>query len=1750
MSDATPKSGVAQTRGVSNTEVSRPLVDLPKLQNLYDRNLFTQAFHEASKYWNESTRLDHLSTDELIFAIRLSARLGGYRLARWLSRTARLWDGSNPRVRYFTNYVPGKGWRLFDDFRALERNPELPGADPATQSNWLAYSALRWASIREFDRARDCIERARTWSERDEAWVLSCESDVLGMQDRWAEALAAAELSWQISPGTPFAARSLAGSLLNLRRVREAAERLAEAAQTSESFELPLLACWYLCALAETCGGDERKRVLGRARELADRVPGLALLADRETRALFARAQLDIAQLADDHREMERWAEEARCPFHRTVLSNLRHHPAGVRIRLPFRHGIQKHNECLPTSIGSAMAAIGINIDADAMAAEITFGGTAEWAAAEWLEKRGLHVRFFVATPEVSAKLIKAGFAFVVTLEYDASAHAVAVVGLDEAAGTLLVHDPQSFRGSEYLADGLGRNEAPFGPRAMVATLPDRAGLLDELLPAADAELIAAREARRRAEFLHGASAARVIVADVTALHPSHPITRLLRGLQDHEDGHIGAALAQFQTLLAEFPASAVIRSNLLACCRSLGNTAMMRKTLADVVERGVLPGVQSQQDWMLPPSDYVAEYADLLRGSAQTSDQAQRMLHALLRRHGTCAPAWHILGDILWDQRDTEGALLGYRISAHLEDRNEHYAQAYCDALGRHGREEDGLEWLAERVRRFGASSHAVATWVTWITALEQWGRPERALATAQEALTIHSNSAELLAFVIPFFGRMGKWADAEARLTQLEATGNAALFRQASVAHYRMRGDLAQAFENAEAWLREAPLAMRARRDLLDVVAKRDGPPVAIQRARAWLADHPAHDEMESLYCEQLDRLSYSSWRKYSVLLRRVKRNSADAWAWRELTFSAIYDFELADGKPRKRLAPRIAHFLQQCAHVAPGDPATLRAHAQWAEARGDWAQAVDQWLEAIDRDPKNMYACRHAWNVASRLDQDQRHAVWTRMEAALLRQAGHSHIAGEVLALVAGRFGVTLAEEAASRWGALRVDDPEVVEAHADLLLNHGHGRTDYEKALQLIVVGLQRFPFQVGLRFSQASALQQLGRFQEAEEVFNEIVRRHPDNSSAQIQLARVNHRHGRTEEALRALETASVRDPQNPAFPQALVEILIETNRLHEAKQAIQKGTRQFAAHVGWREHAIKYLLDCGDTAGAVQTARDGVVEHPRGAYLWLVLGRTLYQQRSFAAQGEIESCLRRSLSLNAGLFEAADYLAMLLAEQRRYSEAEEILLKIENRLGDPAPARGRIAWVHRQRAQKREALDELVALVKRSPWYDWGWHVLFDWILEDQAWDDARSLLAQVTPELSTDLPIRQRRLEVMQRAGFEVKALDEEWNSLLHDFPEDLPLRLLRYDALRDAERWPEAKTIAEATRKAHPDSPYLIARYIEVLVREEQKDESIRQLMQLFFAETERSAWPVEFAWAAIKKSHYEEDAYAGARSRLQQGQRPTERTVAILAAHADQRESGDKRTRQPFWRTWLPGRGAREVLALLDIIDSHPREREIPRADLLKQLSDSGYHRVVVRYWKRHKTKVESEIGAWAETARALTGLQRRREARKLMSGWRDRNGITMWAVANYIVNCSGVSSRQLKEIRSSCSDALAGLPHDHCARFLAYRLAEACALLGDEEGLRDTWNKYQTYFDGKLEQQEFFEVKRRYLMADLPTIARLLESDERRLYRRKVRQLWWDGLKVGMPRLDARIDARWWWLLLGMLLALKMLHELFQ
>jgi hypothetical protein len=426
----------------------------------------------------------------------------------------------------------------------------------------------------------------------------------------------------------------------------------------------------------------------------------------------------------------------------------------------------------------------------------------------------------------------------------------------------------------------------------------------------------------------------------------------------------------------------------------------------------------------------------------------------------------------------------------------------------------------------------------------------------------------------------------------------------------------------------------------------------------------------------------------------------------------------------------------------------------------------------------------------------------------------------------------------------------------------------------------------------------------------------------------------------------------------------------------------------------------------------------------------------------------------------------------------------------------------------------------MASLLRAVPWYLWGWMVLHDALVADEAWDDARTIFMTTPVELQTHTRFRRQRLVLLEKAGLSPAELDSEWNALLGDFPEDLAVHLQRYDSLRSAKRMPEAAKVLELARARYPENLFVLARFVEVLGQDQRrKEEAIRALLTILFADGEDPSWAVDYAWGAAKAAKWEHQAYEQARERLRHGSRPTPRALSQLCSYALMHYGTFKQRLQPRWRTWFPDKGARETVAMLNFVDSSRWTNGAYRTILLRHLCDFGYHRAVLRYWRKHKVLVETDVQSWSETARALVGLKESKLARTLLADWRSRTGVPMWAVANYVMCFSPRRSSQLREVVSSCRDALVGLPHDHCAKYLVHRQAEACALLRDLAGFQQVCQKHANYLTGKLEPGEWFDSRSKHLLTDIPVMARALRQRELALYRRTLRAVRWKRISGG-------------------------------
>ena len=109
--------------------------------------------------------------------------------------------------------------------------------------------------------------------------------------------------------------------------------------------------------------------------------------------------------------------------------------------------------------------------------------------------------------------------------------------------------------------------------------------------------------------------------------------------------------------------------------------------------------------------------------------------------------------------------------------------------------------------------------------------------------------------------------------------------------------------------------------------------------------------------------------------------------------------------------------------------------------------------------------------------------------------------------------------------------------------------------------------------------------------------------------------------------------------------------------------------------------------------------------------------------------------------------------------------------------------------------------------------------------------------------------------------------------------------------------------------------------------------------------------------------------------------------------------------------------------------------------------------------------------------------------------------------MWMVANYVASCPQLTPNHMRNVLSTCQETLSGLPHDHCARYLAHILAGMQILLGAIEEFRRTLSTYPSLFTGELQSHEYFPAPNRHLLAEIPEMGRLLEENRPGAFKRK-------------------------------------------
>jgi hypothetical protein len=179
------------------------------------------------------------------------------------------------------------------------------------------------------------------------------------------------------------------------------------------------------------------------------------------------------------------------------------------------------------------------------------------------------------------------------------------------------------------------------------------------------------------------------------------------------------------------------------------------------------------------------------------------------------------------------------------------------------------------------------------------------------------------------------------------------------------------------------------------------------------------------------------------------------------------------------------------------------------------------------------------------------------------------------------------------------------------------------------------------------------------------------------------------------------------------------------------------------------------------------------------------------------------------------------------------------------------------------------------------------------------------------------------------------------------------------------------------------------------------------------------------------------------------------------------------------------------------------------------------------------------LDGDSEAWAQAGRAMVDRGQSSKARALFRDWRERRGVRMWSLANYMQCLSRFRRRDLEEVSATCRDALADLPHDHCAHYLPCLQAEACALSGDRNDVPAVWRDRRGYLDGELRKGDYVRTQENHLIRDIPEMIEDRQRDDHRAYWKLLwrfrRQRVWNRNSRAVFRIVARIILMLQWII---------------
>lgn len=1278
---------------------------LERVRGLYDAGLSFQAWQAAQAL---GPLRDWSGTAERILAGRLASQLMADRLSDALLLRAWRLDRTAPEALL---YGAISMHSIRGPLAALDllNSSGLLATDNPHRWEATAYAAWLHASFRDFETADRLITKALDAS--GTAWIWAHRAAIDELADRYPEALQASRHAMQLDPNLRSAIQCSARLLSLFERDGEAIELLRDALSRLESPRIAL-------RLANL---EFEQGLFQEALATLDRFDALTPIKEKANESWLTGRRCDLYSRLGDLPRAREQAQRSTSGFYKQIAQRLEQAVPGMRpSMLPVGFVRQHHMTCAPATLSALSRYWSRPADHLEMAEAICYDGTPQHSQRRWATENGWHVREFTVTWDCARALVDAGIPFTLATVHPGSSHLQAVIGYDDARGTLLIRDPYERMHNEFAEAPFFESYRSSGPRGMaIIPLEERARL--DALDLPESTLYDLAHELQDALAVHDRDRAAAKCAQIAAVALGHRLDLAMRRSLASYDGDLAANLRMTEELLAAYPDDVNLR---------LDKAALLRRLVPYPEYLGYL---RAQCEGTAPHALLWLRLARTLLDDARHRSEALRILNRLVR-NAPKSEALSLLADAHWHRGEYARAVELYRFASTLEEVDEDHAQAYFRAARMVRGEEHALAYLRQRIQRLGQLSAQPA--MTLFDCLQELNRTTEARIILDEALAAHPEDGALLLFAARNAGSASENKRADEFLARARSHCRELDWLKAAARMHQQRGELTAALQRWEQIAAMEPLDVGAQRAVVGLKHELIGRSATVEYLRALTERFPHHQDHCELFVDWLDEAPLPE--QEAALQRLLDLNPANAWAQRQLA--------LVLGRQRRF---EEAHARAQIAHELAPNTVPLHnvvGNLYFLEGRRDAAR--EQFQQALRLSVDSDFALNRLLEACVNIEERRAELDFVLEEMkrqviygdSLLNYQRHARES-----LDPQRLAMLLDEARSVR--------PDLWQAWVAVVRQH-IALQQYDRARVVCDAALARFPLLPRLHIESAEIARVTGDRAAERAALTEALRLSPGWSLAARKLADAIEADGDFAGSRQVLETALHHAPADALLRGYLGYTQWQLGERNAALTQFEQSAA-LDPEYDWAWRMLKErAAQEGRPNAAIELARRLAAQRPGEARIWIAVARVAEDPE------ERLTALDRAIALSPLALEPNERKLDLLIELKRFDEA--LALVDAGAWGEHAPValRAKACRILAARGDLPGAIARMEKVLLIDPNHYPGWELLADWHAEREDWaaylsatrelcrlepNDARSIgyLAHALSKAEPDTDIR-----------------------------------------------------------------------------------------------------------------------------------------------------------------------------------------------------------------------------------------------------------------------------------------------------------------------------------------------------------------------------------------------------------------------